>query len=91
MESIKGKDIFVLTTDWLDDYSTIRQGVDTFENEDEAKAALKDFDEEVGAWVKENSPDWNREGDGITFVEYGKEGNYFDSHAVGKITKCVVK
>jgi hypothetical protein len=91
MESIKGKDIFVLTTDWLDDYSTIRQGVDTFENEDEAKAALKDFDEEVGAWVKENNPDWNREGDGITFVEYGKEGNYFDSHAVGKITKCVVK
>ena len=91
MESIKGKDIFVLTTDWIDDFSTIRQGVDTFENEDEAKAALKDFDEEVGVWVKEYNPDWNREGDGITFVEYGKEGNYFDSHAVGKITKCVVK
>ena len=90
-ESIKGKEVFVLTTDWIDDFSTIRQGVDTFEKEEEAKAALKDFDEEVGAWAKKNNPDWNREGDGITFVEYGKEGNYFDSHAVGKITKCVVK
>ncbi len=91
MESIKGKEVFVLTTDWLDDYSTIRQGVDTFEVENDAKAALKDFDTEVGAWVNKNNPDWKREGDGETFVEYGKEGNYYDSHAVAKITKCVVK
>lgn len=91
MESIKGKEVFVLTTDWLDDYSTIRQGVDTFESEEEARDGLKAFDDEVGAWVEKNNPTWNREGDGVTFVEYGKEGNYFDSHAVGKITKCVVK
>ena len=86
-----GDSIYVLTTDWIDDYSTIRQGVDTFEKEEDAQKALSQFDEEVAGWVKENNPDWNREGDGITFVEYGKEGNYFDSHAVAKITKCVVK
>ena len=86
-----GDSIYVLTTDWIDDYSIIRQGVDTFEKEENAQKALLQFDEEVGTWVKENNPDWNREGDGKTFVEYGKEGNYFDSHAVGKITKCIVK
>ena len=86
-----GDNIYVLTTDWIDDFSTIRQGVDAFEKEEEATAALKEFDEEVKEWVDKNCPEWNRDGDGITFVEYGKEGNYFDSHAVGKITKCVVK
>ncbi len=86
-----GDSIYVLTTDWIDDYSIIRQGVDTFEKEEDAQKALSQFDEEVGTWVKENNPYWNREGDGITFVEYGKDGNYFDSHAVAKITKCVVK
>ena len=91
METIKGKEVSVLTIDWLDDYSTIRQGVDTFENPDDAKAALKNFDAEVAAWVKENNPDWKREGDEETFIEYGKEGNYYDSHAVAKITKCIVK
>jgi hypothetical protein len=91
METIKGKEVFVLTTDWIDERSTIRQGVDTFEKEEEANAALKTFDEEVGDWVNTTRPSWKREGDGVTFVEYGKPGYYFDSHAVGKITKCVVK
>jgi hypothetical protein len=91
MESIKGKDIFVLTTDWIDDCSTIRQGVDTFENENDAKAELKVFDNEVKAWVNSTRPIWVREGDGLTFVEYGEPGHFFDSHAVAKITKCVVK
>jgi hypothetical protein len=91
MESIKGKNIFVLTTDWIDERSTIRQGVDTFEKENEAKAALKAFDAEVNDWVNTTHPSWNREGDGETFVEYGEQGYYFDSHAVAKITKCVIK
>jgi hypothetical protein len=38
METIKGKEVSVLTVDWLDDYSTIRQGVDTFENPDDSKS-----------------------------------------------------
>lgn len=91
MDSIKGKETFILTTDWIDDYSTIRQGVDAFEKEEDAKKALKDFDDEVNDWVKTTRPSWEREGDGKTFVEYGKPGYYFDSHAVGKITKCVIK
>lgn len=91
METIKGKEVSVLTVDWLDDYSTIREGVDTFENPDDAKAALKDFDTEVTAWVKEKNPDWKREGDGETFIEFGKPFNYYNSHAVAKITKCIVK
>ena len=91
MESIKGKNIFVLTTDWIDDCSTIRQGVDTFENEDEAKAALHVFDVEVKSWTEKNRPSWKREGDGEAFVEYGKPKCYFDSHAIAKITKCVIK
>jgi hypothetical protein len=85
-----GDNIYVLTTDWIDECSTIRQGVDTFEKEDDAKAALKVFDEEVNGWIPSNGS-WKREGDGITFVEYGVEGDYFCSHAVGKITKCTVK
>jgi len=92
MESIKGREVFILTTDWIDERSTIRQSVDSFENEEDAKAELKAFDEEVGDWVKNNRPIyWKRDGDGLTFIEYGKEGNYYDSHAVAKITKCVVK
>jgi hypothetical protein len=86
-----GDSIYVLTTDWIDDYSTIRQGVDTFEKEEDAQKALSQFDEEVVGWVKTTRPSWEREGDGTTFVEYGKPGYYFDSHAVAKITKCVVK
>lgn len=85
-----GDEVFVLTIDWIDDYETIRQGVDTFKTEEEAKAALKAFDEEAGAWVEKNNPSWVREGDGETFVEYGKPDNYYDSHAVGKVTKCTV-
>ena len=86
-----GDNIYVLTTDWINDFSTIRQGVDAFEKEEDATAALKEFDVEVKGWVEKNRPSRKREGDGVTFVEYGKPGNYFDSHAVGKITKCVVK
>jgi len=86
-----GKEIFVLTTDWIDDCSTIRQGVDTFEKEEDAQKELSAFDEEVKSWVATTRPSWKREGDGITFVEFGEPGYYFDSHAVGKITKCVVK
>ena len=85
-----GDVIVVITIDWIDDYSTVRQSVDTFKTEEEAKAVLKAFDEEAGALVKKNNPNWEREGDGETFVEYGKPGNYYDSHAVAKITKCVV-
>lgn len=86
-----GEEIFVLTTDWIDDCSTIRQGVDTFEKEEDAQKALGLFDGEVNSWVKTTRPSWNREGDGINFVEYGEPGFYFDSHAVAKITKCVIK
>jgi hypothetical protein len=47
-----GEEIFVLTTDWIDDCSTIRQGVDTFEKEEDAQKALGLFDGEVKDWVK---------------------------------------
>lgn len=83
---------FVLTIDWLDDFSTVRQSVDLFKDEQVAKTALKEFDVEVKEWVDRNHPDtWKREGDGETFIEYGKPGNYYDSHAVAKITRCVTK
>jgi len=91
METIKGKTVQVLTIDWIDDCSTIRQSVDTFEDVEDARKALSQFDAEVNDWVKSTRPDWKREGDGINFVEYGKEGYYFDSHAVAKITMSVVK
>lgn len=91
MAKIKGKTVQVLTIDWIDDYSTIRQSVDTFEDVEDARKALSQFDAEVNDWVKSTCPDWKREGDGISFVEYGKEGNYFDSHAVAKITMNVIK
>jgi hypothetical protein len=80
-----------LTIDWIDDSSTIRQSVDTFENVEDAQKELKVFDEEVNGWVKNNHPDWKREGYGISFLEYGKPGGYYTSHAVAKITMCVVK
>ena len=86
-----GEEIFVLTTDWIDDCSTIRQGVDTFEKEEDAQKALGQFDNEVEDWVESARPSWKREGDGVSFVEYGEPGFYFDSHAVAKITKCVIK
>jgi len=85
------EDVYVLTIDWLDDHSTVRQSVDAFKHEDAAKEELKAFDAEVGEWVKKNHPSWVREGDGNTFIEYGKPGDYFTSHAVAKITKCTVK
>lgn len=88
---MKGKELFVLTTDWIDDCSTIRQGVDAFESEEEAREGLKMFDDEVTAWAEINHPDWVREGDCITFIEHVKPENSYESHAVGKITKCIVK
>ena len=91
MESIKGQNLQVLTIDWVDDSSTIRQSVDTFENIEDAKKELKMFDEEVMEWKKNGHSNWKREGDGETFIEFGIPGKYFTSHAVAKITMCVVK
>ena len=86
------EDVYVLTIDWLDDHSTVRQSVDAFKHEEKANEALQMFDIEVADWLKKKDyHSWVREGDGNTFIEYGKPGNYYDSHAVAKITKCTVK
>ena len=91
METIKGKEIHVLTVDWVDENTTIRQSVDAFENIEDAKKELKILDDEVKEWVNDYHSNWKREGDGETFIEVSDPDNYYASHAVAKITMCVVK
>ena len=91
MTTIKGKILQVLTIDWIDDNSIVRQSVDTFENVEDAHKEMEMFDEEVKEWVENGHADWVRSGDGKTFLEYGKPGCYYHSHAVAKITMCAVK
>lgn len=93
METIKGQNLQVLTIDWVDENTTIRQSVDAFENIEDARKELKMFDDEVKEWVNDyhSNSNWKREGDGETFVEVSDPDNYYASHAVAKITMCVVK
>lgn len=83
---MKGKKIFILYTDWVDDFAVIAKDADAFESKKEAKKALEKLSKDIStcrpSWVHEETE---------TSVEYWKDGYYADSHAAVKIIETEIK
>ena len=91
MGSLVGKEVNVMFTEIYEDGSTVRESVETFESEEDAKKELQVFASEQDEWLKNNHPDWKREQGSETFYEAYEHDNYYASHAIAKIVKNVIK
>ena len=89
--SIVGREVHILFTEVLNDGETIRETVEAFESEDDAKASLKEFADEETEWVKNAHPDWKLSDGSDTFYEAYEEGRYYMSHAIAKVVMNVIK
>jgi len=83
---MKGKKIFILYIDWVNDFAVISKEAEAFESKDEAE---KKFNE-LGEYIKTCNPYWEHE-ETETSIEYWKDGYYADSHAAVKIIETEIK
>lgn len=84
-----GEEVFVLIQDLVEDKSTVRQSVDVFPSQDEARVALTKLAEEERPRLQAEKPSW-KISQSDDFFEACDESDMYNNHYTIKVVKSVV-
>lgn len=85
-----GDEVFVLIQDLVEDKSTVRQSVDVFPSQDEARVALTELAEQERPRLQAERPNWKISVPADDFFEACDESDMYNNHYTIKVVKSVV-
>ena len=87
---MKGKEIYVMFQEIVEDGSTVRQTVDTFENQEDAQAELEGIAQEETERLAKEHNDWKMAAGSPDYFECAGD-DYYNNHSTAKIVKSVIR
>ena len=88
---MKGKEVYVLFTEVVEDGCTVRQAVESFENQEDAREELELNAQEETKRCGEQHPDWKMACGSPDYFECCKDDDLHNNHSTAKIVKNVIK